>query len=184
MITGWATHPSPSTPTARPRSAAATPVAPDSPTPLDRVRSALARVTSRRVVGWVLVVCWVGWLAALWVTQPRIVPQDYLADELAQGHATAYRVVTVDEDPAGFWSPYRIGVYPASDAQDGVVDGAADGQQVTVAYWVDAPVAELECSTPTASRPTPRPPWSRASRPPGSPRPMRAPSTAACRQIG
>ena len=128
--------------------AATAPVAPDSPTPLDRVRSVLARVTSRRVVGWVLVVCWVGWLAALWVTQPRIVPQDHLADELARGHATAYRVVTVDEDPAGFWSPYRIGVYPASDAQDGVVDGAADGQQVTVAYWVDAPVAELRVLDP------------------------------------
>ena len=44
--------------------------------------------------------------------------------------------------------PYSIGVYPASDAQDGVVDGAADGQQVTVAYWVDSPVAGLRVLDP------------------------------------
>ena len=126
------------------------PVAPTEPTVLDRVRSALAGSTPRRVVGWLLVIGWVVWLVALWVTQPRLVPQDVLADELARGHVTAYRVVTVDEDPANgpFSGPYRISVYPASDAQDGVVDGAADGQQVTVAYWVDAPVAGLRVLDP------------------------------------
>ena len=125
-------------------------VAAVSPTPLGRARSALARITSRRLLGWVLVVCWVGWLAALWVTQPRIVPQDLLADELARGHATAYKVVTVDEDfaPGPLSGPKGISVYPASDIQDGVVDGAADGQPVTVAYWVDAPVAELRVLDP------------------------------------
>ena len=39
--------------------------------------------------------------------------------------------------------PYRVDVQPASDAEDGVVDGATDGVPVTVAYWVDAPVAGL-----------------------------------------
>ena len=47
-----------------------------------------------------------------------------------------------------FSGPYSISVYPASDAQDGVVDGAADGQQVTVAYWVDSPVAGLRVLDP------------------------------------
>ena len=37
----------------------------------------------------------------------------------------------------------RIEITPASDADDGVVDGAADGRQLTVAYWVDAPVGGL-----------------------------------------
>ena len=126
------------------------PVAPTEPTVLDQVRSALAGDTPRRVVGWLLVILWVGWVAALWVTQPRLVPQDFLADELARGHATAYRVVTVDDDPVSgpFSGPHRISVYPASDAQDGVVDGAADGRPVTVAYWVDAPVAGLRVLDP------------------------------------
>jgi len=114
------------------------------------VRSALAGSTPGRVVGWLLVIGWVGCLAALWVTQPRLVPQDVLAEELARGHATAYRVVTVDEDAmrGPFSGPYRIDVYPASDTQDGIVDGAADGQPVTVAYWVDSPVAGLRVLDP------------------------------------
>ena len=186
MISGWATQPSQPTPTARPwwRAAdAVEPVAPTEPTALDRVRSALAGSTPRRVVGWLLVVGWVGWLAALWVTQPRLVPQDFLADELARGHTTAYQVVTVDEDPVNgpFSGPYRIGVYPASDAQDGVVDGAADGQQVTVAYWVDAPVAGLRVLDPNGlSSDTPAAVVA-SCRQPGSPRPRRASSSAACR---
>ena len=96
------------------------PLAPTEPTVLDGVRSALAGSTPRRVVGWLLVIGWVGWLAALWVTQPRIVPQDVLAEELARGHATAYRVVTVDEDAmrGPFSGPYRIDVYPASWVSD------------------------------------------------------------------
>jgi len=125
-------------------------LAPAEPTVLDRVRSALAGSTPGRVVGWLLVIGWVGCLAALWVTQPRLVPQDVLAEELARGHATAYRVVTVDEDAmrGPFSGPYRIDVYPASDTQDGIVDGAADGQPVTVAYWVDSPVAGLRVLDP------------------------------------
>ncbi len=85
------------------------------------------------------------WLAAFWVTQPRIVPQDFVAADLARGDVTAYRLVTVDQDfgRGPFSSAEGIDVYAASDDQDGVVDGAADGRPVTVAYWVDAPVATL-----------------------------------------
>ncbi len=101
------------------------------------------------MLGWVLFVGWAVWLVTLWVTQPRLVPQELLADELSQGRATGYRVVTVDEDGGGRpWAPYRLDVYPASDAEDGALDGTSDGQQVTVAYWVDAPVARLRVLDP------------------------------------
>ena len=125
--------------------APAAPSAPPEPSVLDRVRSRLARTTSRQVLGWVLLLGWVLWLAAFWVTQPRIVPQDFVAGDLARSDVTAYRVVTVDQDlrRGPFSSAEGIDVYAASDDQDGVVDGAADGRPVTVAYWVDAPVATL-----------------------------------------
>jgi hypothetical protein len=124
-------------------------VLPTAPTQLDRVRVALARVTSRQVLGWVLVIGWVVWLTALWVTQPRLVPQSVLDDDLASGRGIAYRLVTVDEDQGGPASgPHRIDVYPASDDQDGVVDAAADGQPITVAYWVDSPVGGLRVLDP------------------------------------
>lgn len=115
------------------------------PSTLDRVRAALAHTTARQVVGWALVVAWLVLLAGLWVTQPRLVPQGFLADDVAQGRATAYRVVTVDEDlvRGPFSGPYRIDLMLAPDDQDGVVDGSADGRPLTVAYWVDAPVAGL-----------------------------------------
>jgi len=118
---------------------------------LTRVRSALAGARSRRTLGWVLLVAWAAWLVAVWVTQPRLVPQDFAADELAQGRATAYSVVTVDEDrgrggPSG---PYRLDVEPVSE-QDlpESLDGTYSGTPVTVAYWVDAPVAQLRVVDP------------------------------------
>jgi hypothetical protein len=128
----------------------ATPGAPAStvepePSVLERARTALAGTPARQAVGGALVVGWVVWLAALWTTQPRLVAQDFLADDLAQGRITGYQVVTVDEDRARgpLAGPYRLDVYPASDGQDGVVDGASDDTPVTIAYWVDAPVAGL-----------------------------------------
>ena len=113
------------------------------PSILHRVRAALAHATARQVVGWALVVAWVVWLAALWVTQPRLVSQDFLAQDVAQGRVTAYRVVTVDEDPVRgpFSGPYRLDLMLAADDQDGAVDGFAGGRPLTVAYWVDSPVA-------------------------------------------
>ena len=52
------------------------PSAGSGPGPLTRVRSALAGIRSRRALGWVLLVAWAAWLVAVWVTQPRLVPQD------------------------------------------------------------------------------------------------------------
>jgi hypothetical protein len=125
-------------------------VLPTAPTPLDRVRAGLARVTSPQVLGWVLVVGWVVWLAALWVTQPRMVSQSVLDDDLASGRAMAYSLVTAKEDHGSgpFAAPYRLEVALASDAQDGLVDEAADGQTITVAYWVDSPVGGLRVLDP------------------------------------
>ncbi len=122
---------------------------------LDVVRSTFAGARTRKVLGWVLLVTWAVWLVAVWVVQPRLVPQGFLADDLAQGRVTSYRVVTVDEEgrrgPAS--GPYRVNVYPAGadhsevvdrEVVDGeVVDGEVDGRPVTVAYWVDSPVASL-----------------------------------------
>ncbi len=117
---------------------------------LDAVRSAFAGVTSRRALGWVLLVAWAVWLVAVWVVQPRLVPQGLLADDLAQGRVTSYRVVTVDEDgrrgPAS--GPYRVNVYPAGADHSEVADGEVDGRPVTVAYWVDSPVASLRVLEP------------------------------------
>lgn len=107
------------------------------------IRRALSAPNVRRLLGWALVVGWVLWLVALWLAQPRVTPQAFFTDELERGQVTAYRVVLLDEDPSGLQSPYRLDVYPASDAADGVLDGAEDGRPVTVAYWVDAPVADL-----------------------------------------
>ena len=112
------------------------------------VRSTFAGARSRKALGWVLLVAWSVWLVAVWVVQPRMVPQGFLADDLAQGRVTSYRVVTVDEDgrrgPAS--GPYRLNVYPAGADNREVVDGEvvdSDGRPVTVAYWVDSPVASL-----------------------------------------
>ena len=90
------------------------------------------------------------------------------ADDLAQGRITGYQVVTVDEDPARgpMSGPYRIDVHPASAGQDRVVDGASDGVPVTIAYWVDAPVAGSRVNN------TPVPDWA-----------SRLPKTMACNRI-
>ena len=105
------------------------------------MHTAVGGLTQRRVLGVALVIGWVAWLVALWAFQPRLVPQDFLADELAHGKPVAYRVVTVDEDGGpGPLSTYRLQVRPASSDQ---LDEDGSGQQVTVAYWVDAPVASL-----------------------------------------
>jgi hypothetical protein len=116
------------------------PVAPQTPSVLDRVRAVLTRTTVRQVLGGAMVVVWAAWLGAVWVTQPRLVSQDVLADDLAQGRVSGYRVVTVDEDRTDTLSgPYRLDVWPASDDDDGLVDGRYD----SVAYWVDTPVAAM-----------------------------------------
>ena len=117
---------------------------PAEPSVLDRVRSGLAGTTARQVLGWVpgrrlgRSGSW-----PLWVTQPRLVPQDFLADDLARGGSPATGSSRSTRTGRGgrMSGPYRVDVHPASDDQDGVVDGAADGRPVTVAYWVDAPVA-------------------------------------------
>jgi len=118
---------------------------------LTRVRSALAGVRSRRVLGWVLIVAWAAWLVAVWVTQPRLVPQDFAADELAQGNVTGYSLVTVDEDGGrgGFSGPYRLDVakVPEEDLADSL-DGTYGGKPVSLAYWVDGPVARLRVVDP------------------------------------
>ena len=121
------------------------PAAPTEPSLLDRARTALSGTTARQVLGWALVVGWAVWLVAAWVVQPRLVSQGFLEDDLAQGRITGYRVVTVEEDRARgpMSGPYRVDLQPASDAQDGVVDGATNGTPVTIAYWVDTPVAGL-----------------------------------------
>lgn len=123
---------------------------PAEPSLLDRVRSALAHTPARQVVGWVLVLSWLAWLAAVFVVQPRLVPQGLLADDLAQGRVTSYRVVTVEEDgrrgPAS--GPYRVNVYPAAADLSEVVEGEVDDRPVTVAYWVDSPVAALRVLDP------------------------------------
>ena len=119
--------------------------------PLTRVRSVVAGATSRRALGWVLLVAWAAWLVAMWVTQPRLVPLEFAADELAQGRATAYNVVTVDEDKGSgvFSGPYRIHVEPVSDEDLAEsLDGSYSGSPVSVAYWVDAPVAQLRVVDP------------------------------------
>jgi len=118
---------------------------------LTRVRSALAGVRSRRVLGWVLLVAWAAWLVAVWVTQPRLVPQDFAADELAQARVTGYSLVTVDEDGGrgGFSGPYRLDVAPVTDEDLGEsLDGTYGGTPVSLAYWVDAPVARLRVVDP------------------------------------
>ena len=112
-------------------------------TVVDAVGRTLSPSTVRRLLGGALVAGWVLWLVAVWLTQPRVTSQASLTDELERGQVSAYRVVTVDEDRAGMQSPYRLDLYPASDAADGALDGADDGRPVTVAYWVDAPVATL-----------------------------------------
>jgi len=123
-----------------------------------RVQTALAAVTSRRALGLVLVVGWVIWLAAVWVSQPRLVPQDLLTDELGSGYATSYQVVTVQVDRAAgpFSGPYRIDVTPVAETRDAAVntdtdtdtDTAVDGRPTTIAYWVDSPVADLRVLDP------------------------------------
>jgi len=110
---------------------------------LDGIRRALSPPTVRRLLGWALVAGWVVWLVVLWLTQARVTPQGFLTDELERGQVTAYRVVTLTEGYSGLQSPYRLRVDPASDADDGELDGADNGRPLTVAYWVDAPFAAL-----------------------------------------
>ena len=122
-----------------------TPPTEAAPGVLDALRAAFAGATARKALGWVLLVAWLVWLVALWVVQPRMVSQDHMADDIAQGRVIGYRLVTVDEDRARgpMSAPYSIDVYPASEPVNDDVNSDADGQQVTIAYWVDAPVAGL-----------------------------------------
>ncbi len=117
---------------------------------LEVVRSTFAGVTSRQAVGWLLLVAWAVWLVALWVAQPRLVSQDFMAADLAQGRVISYRLVTINEDGArGLMSgPYRLDVYPASEPVNDALDSDADGRRVTIAYWVDTPVAGLRVLDP------------------------------------
>jgi hypothetical protein len=117
---------------------------------LDVVRSTFAGATSRRALGWVLLIAWTVWLVALWVAQPRLVSQDFLAGELAQGRPTAYSVVTVHEERAGgFSSPYRLEVSSVSDEDRApALNGDYSGPAVSIAYWVDEPVAHLRVVDP------------------------------------
>jgi hypothetical protein len=117
---------------------------------LDVVRSTFAGATSRRALGWVLLIAWAVWLVALWVAQPRLVSQDFLAGELAQGRPTAYSVVTVHEERAGgFSSPYRLEVSSVSDEDRApALNGDYSGPAVSIAYWVDEPVAHLRVVDP------------------------------------
>jgi hypothetical protein len=119
---------------------------------LDALRSTIAAAAVRKALGWVLLVAWVVWLVTLWVAQPRLVPQDYLADDLAQGRLTGYRLVTVDRDQARgpMSGPYSVDVHPASEPVNDAVDTDADGRPVTIAYWVDAPVGGLRVLDPDA----------------------------------
>ncbi len=121
------------------------------PGPLTRVGSALAGTRSRRALGWVLLVAWAAWLVAVWLTQPRVVPQEFLADELAQGNLTGYRLVTVDEDGGrgGFSGPHRLDLAPVADEDLAEsLDGTYGGAPVSVAYWVDAPAAQVRVVDP------------------------------------
>ena len=121
------------------------------PGPLTRVRAALAGMRSRRALGWVLLVAWAAWLVAVWVTQPRLVPQEFLADELAQGNLTGYRLVNVDEDGGrgGFSGPHRLDLAPVADEDLAEsLDGTYGGAPVSVAYWVDAPAAQVRVVDP------------------------------------
>lgn len=120
----------------------------------------------RGALGWVLLVGWVAWAVALWVVQPRLVPEATLADDLAAGRVTAYRVVTLgQDDPGGPFSPnFRLDVAPAGMPGQGSTgeepgagpaegepsDGstAYDGPPLTVGYWVDGPVASFRVLDP------------------------------------
>ncbi len=117
---------------------------------LDQLRSALDGATARRALGWVLVVAWAVWLVALWVVQPRLVPQEFLAGELAQGRPTSFSVVTVTQDRgAGPIAMDRLEVSSVSDEdRAAALAGDYSGPAVSIAYWVDAPVAQLRVVDP------------------------------------
>ena len=120
----------------------------------------------RRYLGWALVVAWVVWVVALWVVQPRLVPESTLADDLAAGRVTGYRVVTFGQEGSGFFSPsFRLDVWPASVPDEGTTgdeptdgessDGSTDetGRPLTVGYWVDGPVAAFRVLDPNRLSP-------------------------------
>lgn len=129
---------------------------------------ALSWSPPRRLVGGVLLVAWVAWAIALWVVQPRLVPEATLADDLAAGRVTAYRVVTVEPgEPGGILSPH-VGLevlpapMPGDDSGDQASDDesaddstasddstAYDGPPLTVGYWVDAPVGPFRVLDPS-----------------------------------
>lgn len=122
---------------------------------------ALGRSVPRRYLGWALVVAWVVWAVALWVVQPRLVPESTLADDLAAGRVTGYRAVTFEQEGPGLFSPsFRLDVWPASVPDEGdpgeqptdgdSPDGSApyDGPPRTVGYRVDAPVAAFRVLDP------------------------------------
>ena len=130
--------------------------------PLARLRLALAGVQARQVLGAALVLLWAAWLIALWVSQPRLVAPDRLEDDLAQGRITGYAVVVLQEDRSGMFdnSP-AVEVWPAPEDSRGQLSGVgadvddwspADGRR-TIAYWVDARVADLRVLDPDQTFP-------------------------------
>lgn len=122
------------------------------------IRLTLAQVPARQVLGVAAVVVWAVWLIAMRVTQPRIVPPSQLEADLAQGQVTSYGVVRLVESDRGFFISYgRHAVEPAGDGRDalgGPVDDWATGSGLlTVAYWVDSPVADLRVIDPDRGAP-------------------------------
>lgn len=122
------------------------------------IRLTLAQVPVRQVLGATAVLAWAVWLIAMWVTQPRIVPPGQLEADLAQGQVTSFGAVHLVETDGGFFiSGSRIVIEPAGDGRDGLgetLDGwsTSDGR-LTVAYWVDSPVADLRVIDPDRAAP-------------------------------
>ncbi|HOT57557.1 MAG TPA: hypothetical protein PLU20_09155 [Ornithinibacter sp.] len=122
------------------------------------IRLTLAQVPVRQVLGAAAVLVWAVWLIAMWVTQPRIVPPSQLEADLAQGQVTSFGVVRLVETDGGFFiSGGRTSVEPAGDGRDALgetVDEwpSSDGR-LTVAYWVDSPVADLRVIDPDRAAP-------------------------------
>ena len=122
------------------------------------LRSALAGVRSRRVLGWVLLVAWAAWLVAVWVTQPRLVPQDFAADELAKGNC--HRLFAGDRrrgraDEEASPGPDRLDVAPVSGREDlgESLDGTYGGTPAKLARTGSTPPSPgCAWSTPTACR--------------------------------
>ncbi|MBM6402557.1 hypothetical protein [Phycicoccus sonneratiae] len=118
--------------------------------PLSRAPSRVPSAVGRRVLGAVLVLLWVAFVALATANQLRVVSPDRFSDDLAAGRVVTWRIITLDGSSVGRgWVSFPNYGVPAA-RQDGEVDHdqpMLPGREA-LAYFVDSPLSRMRVVDP------------------------------------